>query len=139
GVMLGQSAGAWASSRLVVRLGIARLVRAGVLLMLGGGAAGALFAWADLQHWAAVVVPFMLVLFGTALIVPNATAAALTPFPGSAGAASSLIGVLGFAAGALISTLLGFMFDGTARPITSVAMLAGVGAFLSERRLRGKA
>lgn len=138
-VMLGQSAGAWASSRLVVRFGIPRLLEAGSLLMLGAGAAAALFAWAGVQHWAALVVPFMLVLFGTALIVPNATAAALTPFPGSAGAASSLIGVLGFAAGALISTLLGALFDGTARPMASVAALAGAGAFLFERRLRGKA
>jgi DHA1 family bicyclomycin/chloramphenicol resistance-like MFS transporter len=138
-VMLGQISGAWASSRLVVRLGIARLLRLGALLMLAAGVTAAALAWAGVGHWLAVTLPFTMLLFGTALIVPNATAAALTPFPASAGAASSLIGALGFTVGAIVSTLLGAAFDGTARPMASTAALAGIGAFLFERRLlRGK-
>jgi DHA1 family bicyclomycin/chloramphenicol resistance-like MFS transporter len=139
-VMMGQILGSWASSRFVLRLGIARLLHAGVWLMLGAGGLGASLAWLGVSHWAAVVLPFMVFLFGTALIVPNAIAAALTPFPASAGSASSLIGAIGFAGGALISTLLGAAFDGTARPMASVAALAGAGAYLFERTLlRGKA
>jgi DHA1 family bicyclomycin/chloramphenicol resistance-like MFS transporter len=139
-VMLGQISGAWASSRRVVRLGIPRLLRLGALLMLVSGLAAAALAWAGAGHWLAVVLPFMVLLFGTALIVPNATAAALTPFPASAGAASSVIGALGFTVGAVISTLLGAAFDGSARPMASVAALAGIGAFAAERwLLRGKA
>jgi DHA1 family bicyclomycin/chloramphenicol resistance-like MFS transporter len=139
-VMLGQISGAWASSRLVLRLGIPRLLRLGALLMLVSGLAAAALAWGGAGHWLAVVLPFMVLLFGTALIVPNATAAALTPFPASAGAASSVIGALGFTVGAVISTLLGAAFDGSARPMASVAALAGIGAFAAERwLLRGKA
>jgi DHA1 family bicyclomycin/chloramphenicol resistance-like MFS transporter len=108
--------------------------------MLLAGAAAAALAWGGASHWLAVTLPFTLLLFGTALIVPNATAAALTPFPGSAGAASSIIGAIGFTAGALISTALGAAYDGTARPMASAAALAGIGAFLFERFLiRGKA
>jgi len=132
-VMLGQIAGAWASSRLVLRAGIARLLRTGAALMLAGGAAGAALAWGGVAHWAAVVVPFLVFLFGTALIVPNATAAALTPFPGSAGTASSLIGAVGFTVGAILSATLGLAFDGTARPLTTVAAVAGIAAFILER------
>jgi DHA1 family bicyclomycin/chloramphenicol resistance-like MFS transporter len=139
-VMLGQITGAWASSRLVVRLGIPRLLRLGALLMLASGAAAAALAWSGAGHWLAVTLPFMVLLFGTALIVPNATAAALTPFPASAGAASSIIGALGFTVGAIISTVLGAAFDGTAQPMATVAAAAGIGAFLAERfLLRGKA
>ena len=139
-VMLGQITGAWAASRLVLRLGIPRLLRFGALLMLLAGAAAAALAWGGASHWLAVTLPFTLLLFGTALIVPNATAAALTPFPASAGAASSLIGAIGFTAGALISTALGAAYDGSARPMASVAALAGIGAFAFERfLLRGKA
>jgi DHA1 family bicyclomycin/chloramphenicol resistance-like MFS transporter len=139
-VMLGQITGAWASSRLVVRLGIARLLRLGALLMLVSGGAAAVLAWSGAGHWLAVTLPFMVLLFGTALIVPNATAAALTPFPASAGAASSIIGALGFTVGAIISTVLGAAFDGTAQPMATVAAAAGIGAFLAERfLLRGKA
>jgi DHA1 family bicyclomycin/chloramphenicol resistance-like MFS transporter len=138
-VMLGQISGAWASRRFVQRLGIARLLRSGAALMLAGGATAAALAWAGVAHWLAVVIPFFAFLFGTALIVPNATAAALSPFPATAGSASSLIGAIGFTAGAIISSLLGAAFDGSARPMATVAALAGVGAFTFEKLLlRGK-
>jgi MFS transporter, DHA1 family, multidrug resistance protein len=63
----------------------------------------------------------------------------MSPFPGSAGAAASMIGAIGFASGAIISTLLGAVFDGTARPMATVAAVAGLAALLFERGLlRGK-
>jgi DHA1 family bicyclomycin/chloramphenicol resistance-like MFS transporter len=132
-VMLGQISGAWASSRLVLRFGMARLIGFGAALTLAAGSIAAALAWAGVAHWAALVLPYLLYLFGTALIVPNATAAALSPFPGAAGAASSLIGAIGFAIGALVSTGLGLAFDGTARPMASVAAFAGVAAFVLHR------
>jgi DHA1 family bicyclomycin/chloramphenicol resistance-like MFS transporter len=139
-VMLGQISGAWLSRRLVLRLGIARLLRSGAALMLCAGLAAAALAWVGIAHWLAVVLPYCAFLFGTALIVPNATAAALSPFPGVAGSASSLIGAIGFTAGALVSAGLGAAFDGTARPMTTLAAVAGVAAFVFERfLLRGKA
>jgi len=102
------------------------------------GAAAAAAAWAGLAHAAAVVLPFAVFLFGTALIIPNATALALQPFPRTAGAASSLMGATQFAVGAVVSAALGAMFDGSARPMASAAALAGLGAFLIERSfLRG--
>jgi MFS transporter, DHA1 family, multidrug resistance protein len=138
-VMLGQISGAWASRRFVQPFGIAKLLRLGAALMFAGGATAAGLAWAGVAHWLAVVLPFFVFLFGTALIVPNATAAALSPFPATAGSASSLIGAIGFTAGAVISSLLGAAFDGTARPMASMAALAGVGAFTFEKLLlRGK-
>ena len=133
GVMLGQIGGAWSSSRLVMRLGIARLLRAGTALMMAAGVAAAALAWAGAGHWLAVVLPFMLFLFGTAIIMPNAVAAALTPFPHAAGSATSLIGAIGFGSGALISTLLGAAFDGTARPMATLAAVAGIAAFILYR------
>jgi len=133
-VMLGQISGAWACSRLVMRTGIARLLRIGAALMLGAGLAAAALAWAGASSWPAVVLPFLVFLFGTALIVPNATAAALSPFPGSAGAAASLIGATGFTVGALVSAGLGFAFDGTARPMTTLAAIGGIAAFILTRQ-----
>jgi MFS transporter, DHA1 family, multidrug resistance protein len=133
GVMLGQIGGAWSSSRLVMRLGIARLLRAGTALMMVAGLAAAALAWGGAGHWLAVVAPFALFLFGTAIIMPNAMAAALTPFPHAAGSATSLIGAIGFGSGALISTLLGLAFDGTARPMATLAAVAGTAAFILYR------
>ena len=133
GVMLGQITGAWACSRLVLGVGMPRLVRVGAALMLAGGGAAAALAWGGVAHWAAVVVPFLFFLFGSALIVPNATAAALSPFPAFAGTASSLIGAVGFTVGAILSATLGLLFDGTARPMASVAAVAGLAAFTLNR------
>ena len=135
GVMLGQISGAWVASRFVLRFGIPPLLRGGTWLVLGGGIAAAAFAWAGTSHWLAIVAPFALLLFGTALVLPNATALALSSFPHAAGAASSLIGAIGFTAGALLSTLLGALFDGTPRAMASAAALGGVGAFAFERML----
>ena len=135
GVMLGQIAGAWVASRFVLRIGSARLLRAGSWLVLLGGVAAAVLAWSGAGHWLAMVAPFTVLLFGSALIIPSAMSLALSPFPQAAGAASSLIGAIGFTAGAGLSTLLGALFDGTARPMGTVAALAGLAAFAFERRL----
>ena len=139
-VMLGQICGAWSTSRLVLRLGIRRLLSLGAALMFAAGASAALLAWLEVAHWLAVVLPFMVFLFGTAVLMPNAIAAALSPFPHSAGSATSLIGAIGFGSGALISTVLGAAYDGTARPMATVAGLAGLAAVIAHRKLlHGKA
>ncbi|MEA3195437.1 MAG: transporter, family, multidrug resistance protein [Betaproteobacteria bacterium] len=140
GVMLGQITGAWVASRFVMYLGSARLMRTGALLILCGGIAAGALSWGGASHWLSVVLPFTLLLFGSALVIPSATSMALSPFPHAAGAASSLIGAIGFTSGALLSALLGLTFDGTSHPMASVAAVAGVCAFVFERRLaRGKA
>jgi DHA1 family bicyclomycin/chloramphenicol resistance-like MFS transporter len=133
GVMLGQITGAWVSSRWVTRFGLGRLLRTGALLVALSGAAAAALAWAGVAHWTAVILPFVAYMCGTALIMPNATAAALSPFPHSAGAASSVMGASQFAVGAVVSAALGLLFEGSARPLTSAAALGGIGAFLIER------
>jgi DHA1 family bicyclomycin/chloramphenicol resistance-like MFS transporter len=134
-VMLGQMAGGFAGSRLVGRLGMARMIRIGAALALASGLAVALLAVLGVAHWSAVVLPMLAYIFGTALLVPNAMAAAMTPFPERAGSASSLLGSLAFAFGALVSAALGAAFDGTARPFALAVALAGVGAFAAERLL----
>jgi len=138
--MLGQIGGAWAASRFVLGFGSGRLMRAGAWLVLGGGVAAGALAWGGVAHWLALVLPFALILFGCALILPSATSMALSPFPQAAGSAASLIGAIGFTSGALLSTLLGITFDGTSRPMASVAAVAAICVFACERMLsRGKA
>ena len=132
-VMLGQISGAWVCARVVLRVGAGRMLRTGArLLALGGIAAAAAAATGIL---ALLVLAFLCFMFAAALTLPNAQAAALTPFPQSAGAASSLIGASAFALGAGVSTLLGATFDGTAVPMGLVAAAAGVGALAFERFL----
>ena len=61
------------------------------------------------------------------LILPNATAAVMAPFPEQAGVASALLGMLQFSVGAATGALVGLFHDGTARPMAFVmAGCAGV-------------
>ena len=134
-VMVGQISGAWFTSRVVMRLGIAGMLRFGTRLACGSGAVAAALAWAGVNHWAAIVLPFMAFMFAASCVVPNATAAALSPFPKSAGTASSLLGACAFVLGAAVSMMLGGLYDGSARPMASALALAGLGALLAERFL----
>lgn len=68
-----------------------------------------------------------------ALILPSATAAALTPFPKAAGTASSLMGATQFVLGAAVATLLGALYDGSARSMATLTAVAGLAAFGLER------
>jgi DHA1 family bicyclomycin/chloramphenicol resistance-like MFS transporter len=101
----------------------------------GGGAALAALAVAGAAHWSAVVLPMVVYLFGCAFIIPNATAAALAPFPRMAGAASSLLGAIPFGLGALVSALLAAAFDGSVRPMALAIALFGALALVSDRFL----
>lgn len=137
-VMVGQICGSWLSSRLVLRTGMLRLLQAGSFLAFAAGLVAALLAWGGAAHPAAVVLPFMLYLFACALIIPNAMALALQPFARTAGSAASLMGATQFAVAAAVSAALGAVFDGTARPLATVTVIGGLGAFLLQRRfLRG--
>jgi DHA1 family bicyclomycin/chloramphenicol resistance-like MFS transporter len=127
-VMLGQVAGAWAGSRLVMRHGIARMLALGVSIGAVSGVALAALAFGGATHWSAVVVPMLGFMFASALVVPHATAAALTPFPAIAGTASSLMGAVQFACGALAGAALGAAFDGTARPFAAAVAAASLAA-----------
>lgn len=134
-VMLGQILGAWLGSRLVMRIGISAMLRAGTRIACLAGLAAVGFAGAGLTHWAAVVLPMAAYMFASSFVIPAATAAALSPFPRAAGAASSLIGATQFALGAAVSTVLGASFDGTALPMTLVIAVGGTAALLCERTL----
>jgi len=134
-VMLGQILGAWLGSRLVMRIGIAAMLRVGTRIACFAGLAAVGFAGAGVLHWAAVVLPTAAYMFASGFVIPAATAAALSPFPRTAGAASSLIGATQFALGATVSAVLGAGFDGTALPMTLVIALGGTAALVCERAL----
>ena len=138
-VMLGHMAGSYTGSRLVHRLGIARMVRVGTTLVLCAALLLAALSLAGVPHWSALALPMFAYVFGSAFVMPSTTAAALTPFPQIAGAASSLLGMLPFAIGAAVSALLGAAFDGSTRPMALAIGVCGLLAFACERMLFSKA
>jgi DHA1 family bicyclomycin/chloramphenicol resistance-like MFS transporter len=117
--------GASLNSRLLLRVAPARLLRAGLLVLVASGAALAAAALAG-AGLAATFAPLLVFFVGLGLVSPNATAAVLEPMAHMAGAASSLLGVFQMVGGAFAGWLVGALYDRTARPMALT--VAGLGA-----------
>ncbi|SOD99088.1 multidrug effflux MFS transporter [Caenispirillum bisanense] len=129
-VVVGYITGAFGGGRLSGRLGIERLLAFGSLVAALAGVAAAGLAWAGVETVVAVILPVSIYFFGAAVLMPNGTAGAISPFPRMAGTASSLLGFLQMGAGALTGWLVGLLHDGTTRVMTTSMALCGVAALL---------
>ncbi len=130
---VGYLIGGFIAARLTHRIGIERMVGVGVMGCTLAGATMAALAWAGLARpglggIAAVMVPVLLFFLSAALVLPNATAGAIAPFPHMAGAASAGIGFIQMAGGAAIGGLAGLVFDGSARPMATGMAILGTAA-----------
>jgi len=74
-------------------------------------------ACTGLGGFPAIFADLFLCLTTVGLILPNATAAVMAPYPHQAGVASALLGMLQFSVGAATGALVGLFHDGTARPM----------------------
>jgi DHA1 family bicyclomycin/chloramphenicol resistance-like MFS transporter len=121
------------NSRIVVRVGSRRLshavmavyIAASALLLLGG-------LLDALPLWAFVAL-MSTTLAAHALAIPNFNALAMQPMGAVAGTASSLIGTVQVAVGALLGAVLDQAFDGTTVPIAAGFLGYGVLAYLAAR------
>lgn len=129
--MCGYLVGSWISGRFVLRLGMDRLLRLGIVLALAGGLSMAGLAALHLNHVAAILGPMFVFMFAFALILPQAMAGALTPFPQIAGSASSLIGLCQYGLSAILGTAVAALFDGSALPMAAAIGVMAVLAALA--------
>lgn len=132
-------AGALLSARLVVRVGLHRLLRltAGYLLVVAVlMAAVASASGGRPPLWAFVLLVGGL-LPGMSVLLPNSNSAAMTPLPHVAGMASAVLGTISTAGGALLGSRIDAAFDGTVRPfafgVLAFATVAAVTIFLLTR------
>ena len=125
-VMTGNLIGYPTGARQVGRLGLDRLLQIGTLGALASAASIVVLAWAGVDAVAAIVAPVFCYMFFFALVLPPATAGALSPFPKIAGAASSLLGFVQLGAAALTGALVGAFDDGTQMPMVTAIGIAGL-------------
>lgn len=123
-VAAGYFLGSIASARITVRVGYRRCVGWGVTIGIVGGAVMVALALAGVRGWAAIVAPQFVFMFGTALVMPNAIAGALAPFPHIAGAASALFGFLQQISGTLMIAAVSWAANGTEFPMV-IGILTG--------------
>ncbi len=123
--------GAFSAGRLSRRLGIDRLILIGSAVTSLGGIGLAGIGWADLglRGWpgaSTIVAPMALYIIGAGLVLPNAMAGAIGPFPRLAGAASALLGFTQMAIAALVGIGVGHLHDGSERPMATAIVLAAL-------------
>jgi len=116
--------------RLVMRLGIDRVLGIGCAAMAAGGLGMVCSIAFGLTSAASVVVPMAVYLGGMGMVLPQSLAGAMTPFPERAGAASALLGFVQQTASALCGALVGMLLGRSAWPLVIAVAAMGCGSIL---------
>jgi MFS transporter, DHA1 family, multidrug resistance protein len=72
----------------------------------------------------------MVYMIGIGTVMPQSMAAALTPFPERAGAASSVVGFIQMTSGAIIGAIVGAFIDHSVLPLPIALCGMGSGALV---------
>jgi DHA1 family bicyclomycin/chloramphenicol resistance-like MFS transporter len=139
-VIAGYVAGAFAGSRVGMRFGLTSATATGTVIAALAGLGLVVAGWTGHGGLPAIVALMAVSFVGVGLVIPQATAGALGPFPTLAGTASALMGFLQMMTGLVVNALSGLLFDGTPRPMVSLnalcALLALAACALLLRRRR---
>jgi DHA1 family bicyclomycin/chloramphenicol resistance-like MFS transporter len=84
----------------------------------------------------AFIMPEMLFFFGLSFVMPNTIAAAMSPFPERAGAASSLMGFVQMSSAAPVAWAMSLFLSTNALPVSIVMAISGAGSFVLFRTTR---
>jgi DHA1 family bicyclomycin/chloramphenicol resistance-like MFS transporter len=135
----GYMVGTMIAARFVLHWGIDRTIGTGCLTMTLGGLTmiGALALDAGLP--AALILAMGIYFAGMGMVLPQAQAGALLPFPERAGAASSLLGVVQQVLAAIVGAILGQLIGATAWPLAASVAIVSAAAlviWMLTRRVR---
>lgn len=110
---------------LLSRMPAPRLLGIGIAIAAASGAALLAVALGQATGLAWIAVPLFVYVASLGLVMPNAVAIAMRPFPDDAGSASGLLGSIQFAFAAVAGTAVGWLGEGSALPMAAV--MAGCG------------
>jgi len=139
---VGYMCGTVLAARLVMRLGIDRTLGIGAGAMAAGGLGMVVAVALGLTSAASLVLPMALYLAGLGMVLPQAIAGAMTPFPERAGAASALLGFIQQTAAALCGAVVGWLLGQSAWPLAAAVAAMGCSSLLlwiTTRALRARA
>lgn len=131
GYMLGSTLG----GRFAQRLTAIRTIGLGAAIAAIAGCAMLLFALMEEVHLAMIIVPQFFYMVGIGLVMPQAMAAAMGPFPHMAGAASSLLGFVQMLVAAIVGGCVGYFYNDTSVVMAGAIAASGVMTWWCYRRL----
>ncbi len=130
-VVFGYMSGTIFAGQLSRRWGVNRLMLCGSLIACAAGIGMAVLSAANVYHVAAVIGPHMLFMMSVGIVMPQAMAGAIGPFPSMAGSASALLGFIQMAVAAGAGALVGILHDGTSHAMAFIIGLMGIGTLAS--------
>ncbi|NIA68110.1 multidrug effflux MFS transporter [Pelagibius litoralis] len=130
-IVVGYMIGTFLSGRLTKRLGLERMIQLGSLVQGFGGLLGLLLVLGGMVTVVSVVGPVAVFMIGCGLVLPNAQAGALGPFPRIAGSASALMGFFQMGFAALVGIAVGHGSGTSALPMMAAIALVSLGAILA--------
>lgn len=130
-IVVGFMIGTFLSGRLTRRLGLERMIQLGTGVQCLGGLMGLAIYGAGLVTVVTIVGPMVVFMIGTGLVMPNAQAGAIGPFPKTAGSASALLGFIQMGLAALVGIAVGHGSETSALPMMAAIALVALGAALS--------
>jgi DHA1 family bicyclomycin/chloramphenicol resistance-like MFS transporter len=136
---IGSILGAMAAAALVLHLGLDRTIGLGALALALGGLSMVAGLALGLSPVASLVICMLVYHAGLMLVLPQAIAGAMTPFPDCAGTASSLVGFVQQTSAALLGIIVGRSLGHTAWPLAiSIAMMGclSLALWAGSRRMR---
>lgn len=132
-IVVGYMIGTFGSGRLTRRLGLERMISLGGAVQCFGGLLGVVLYGAGFFSVVSIVGPVALFMIGAGLVLPNAQAGALGPFPKNAGSASALLGFCQMGFAALVGIAVGHGSGTSALPMMAAIALVALGALMSYR------
>ena len=130
-VVAGYLIGSVASGRLVRRLGSDGLLARGAGLGAVAGVSMAVLEFSGVHGVAAILAPMFFCTVATGLVMPNAIARALAPYPTMAGSASALMGFVQMTMAACVGIAVGHALAAGAQALAAAVALCSVLALLS--------
>jgi DHA1 family bicyclomycin/chloramphenicol resistance-like MFS transporter len=121
--------GTFLGRRVAQRAGLDAAIGVGVALLAIGGVVAPFAVAFGPHHIVSFFVPMAIFHAGIGVTTPQALAAAMTPFPDRAGAASSLAGFIQMAGAAVLLGFTGSVFGDSAALQAAVVGAAGLAAF----------
>ncbi len=130
-VVAGYMVGSFSAGRLTGRFGSDRMILAGAGIATAAGLGMLVFALAGWFTVISVVTPFVAAMIGIGLVLPNAVAGAVGPFPRMAGLAAAFLGFAQFGVAALVGLVVGALTDRTALPMAATIFVVCLGSLLA--------
>ena len=130
--VVGNMVGAVACSRLAHRLSLPRMLATAAALSFAGGSCMLALSLAGMANPWAIILPMALYMMGHGITTPVCFAAAVGPFPGMAGTASAVLGLMQLAVAAFVGQVVLRLHDGTTLPLAAAVALFGCAVLISE-------